>query len=145
MNAQDDSCRTPHQAKMLREISAVRQDTPGLRRRWFQDEYFDLFVWLTARGKIVAFQLAYDKAGEERVLGWERGAGYLHRGVDSGEDSGFHNMTPLLTGAARFPKLHVISQFDARSKVLDESICRFVRDRALRYYPRAWRARRAGR
>ena len=127
---------------MLREIAAVRQDTPGLLRRWYEDEYFDLFVWVAPDGEIAAFQLAYDKGGQERVLGWDRAAGYLHRGVDSGEESGFQNMTPLLTTAARFPKYRVIAQFDARADALDDSIRRFVRDKAARYFPRARLARR---
>jgi hypothetical protein len=59
---------------MLREISAVRQDQADLRRRWFQDDYFDLFVWVAPEGGIVAFQLAYDRGGDERVLGWHRSA-----------------------------------------------------------------------
>jgi hypothetical protein len=127
---------------MLREIAAVRQDTPGLLRRWFEDEYFDLFVWIAADGEIAAFQLAYDKGARERVLGWDRTGGYLHRSVDSGEASGFQSMTPLLTKVARFPKYRVIAQFDARAQALDDSIRRFVRDKAARYLPRTRLARR---
>jgi len=130
---------------MLREIVAVRQDTPDFLRRWFEDDYFDLFVWVTADGEITAFQLAYDKAGHQRVLGWDRGAGYLHRSVDSGEESSFQNMTPLLTKAARFPKYRVIAQFDARAHALDDAIRRFVREKAARYLPRARPARRGTR
>jgi hypothetical protein len=127
---------------MLREISAVRQDQADLRRRWFQDDYFDLFVWVAPAGGIVAFQLAYDRGGDERVLGWHRSAGYLHRHVDGGEESVFQKMTPLLTRAGRFPRLAVIAQFDARSSGLEEDIRRFVRDKATRYHPFARRARR---
>ena len=32
---------------MLREIRACVRISPGSLRRWFQDDYFDLFVWLT--------------------------------------------------------------------------------------------------
>jgi hypothetical protein len=129
---------------MLREISAVRQDRADLHRRWFQDEYFDLFVWVAPDGDIAAFQLAYDRGGKERVLSWDRDAGYLHRRVDSGEESVFQKMTPLLTGAGRFPRLAVMAQFDARSSGLEEGIRRFVRDKAARYRRFAWRARRRG-
>lgn len=127
---------------MLREIAAVRQDSADLRRRWFQDDYFDLFVWSAPDGGIVAFQLAYDRGRNERVLGWARNSGYLHRQVDSGEESVFQNMTPLLTGAARFPRLAVIAQFDARSGELEEQIRRFVRDKAARYHRYERRVRR---
>jgi hypothetical protein len=129
---------------MLREISAVRQDRADLRQRWFQDDYFDLFVWVAADDSIAAFQLAYDRGGKERVLGWDRDAGYLHRHVDGGEASVFQKMTPLLTGAGRFPRLAVIAQFDARSYGLEEGIRRFVRDKAVRYRRRTRRAPRRG-
>jgi hypothetical protein len=127
---------------MLREISAVRQDQAELCRRWFQDDYFDLFVWTAPGGGIVAFQLAYDRRGDERVLGWDRTAGYLHRHVDGGEASVFQKMTPLLTRNGRFPRLAVIAEFDARSGALEDGIRRFVRDKAARYHPSARRARR---
>lgn len=130
---------------MLREITAVRQDTPELRRRWFEDDYFDLFVWLTPGGEITAFQLAYDKTRQERVLAWDGTGGYLHRSVDSGEDEGFQSMTPLLTTAAHFSGAEVIAQFDARSHTLDEPIRRFVRCRLKRYSPRAGSAGPTGR
>jgi hypothetical protein len=99
-------------------------------------------VWVAPAGGIVAFQLAYDRGGDERVLGWHRSAGYLHRHVDGGEESVFQKMTPLLTRAGRFPRLAVIAQFDARSSGLEEDIRRFVRDKATRYHPFARRARR---
>ncbi len=129
---------------MLREIAAVMQDRADLRRRWFQDDYFDLFVWVAADGGIAAFQLAYDRSGKERVLGWDRDTGYLHRQVDGGEESPFQKMTPLLTRAGRFPRLAVMAQFDARSDGLQEDIRRFVRDKAARYRARARRASRRG-
>jgi hypothetical protein len=53
-------------------------------------------------------------------------------------------MTPLLTGAGRFPRLAVIAQFDARSYGLEEGIRRFVRDKAVRYRRRTRRAPRRG-
>jgi hypothetical protein len=60
---------------MLREITGVRQDDPGLSRRWFQDDYFDLFLWVTPAGRVSAFQLAYRRAGQERVLSWSGARG----------------------------------------------------------------------
>ena len=55
---------------MLREISAVRQDSAETRRRWFQDEFFDLFVWQSRSGEFVAFQLCYDIKSNERAISW---------------------------------------------------------------------------
>jgi hypothetical protein len=127
---------------MLREITAVRQDHPGLRRRWFQDDYFDLFVWAEPSGEIAAFHLSYDRGGCERMLGWHRDKGYLHRQVDSGEAWPNANLTPLLVeGAGRFPKYRVIAEFDARSQALDQPLRSLVREKAAKYVSRAHRSR----
>jgi hypothetical protein len=127
---------------MLREITAVRQDHPDLRRRWFQDDYFDLFVWAEPSGEITAFQLSYDRGGRERMLGWHRDKGYLHRQVDSGEAWPNANLTPpLVGGAGRFPKYRVIAEFDARSQALDQPLRSLVREKAAKYVSRAHRSR----
>lgn len=39
---------------MLREIEGIA-DEPRTSRRWFHDEYFDLFVWQTDVGEINLF------------------------------------------------------------------------------------------
>ena len=67
---------------MLREIPGVVQDNPSNRRRWFQDDYFDLFV-LEADDELAAFELCYDIGSNERALAWSRGGGYFHDGGTS--------------------------------------------------------------
>jgi hypothetical protein len=127
---------------MLREISGVRQDHPELRRRWFQDDYFDLFVWSEPGGEVIAFQLSYDRSGRERALGWHREKGYMHRRVDSGEVWPNSNLTPLLIeGAGRFPKQRVIAELDARGQALDPQVRLLVRDKAVAYVSRSRRRR----
>jgi hypothetical protein len=121
---------------VLREIAGVRQDHPDLRRRWFQDDYLDLFVWTSPAAELIAFQLAYDRAGDEHLLDWAHSRGYLHRRVDDGRGS-FKGIgaTPLLALGKRFPKSYVIAQFDARSATLDASLRRMVRQRLAAYRP----------
>ena len=64
---------------MLREIRGVDQKTPGLVKRWFQDDYFDLVAWHDPRGTILRFQLCYARESRgERVLEWRRGLGFQH-------------------------------------------------------------------
>lgn len=67
---------------MLREIPDVIQDDPSNRRRWFQDDYFDLFV-LEVDGELDAFELCYDIRSNERALAWRRAGGYFHDGGPS--------------------------------------------------------------
>ena len=64
---------------MLREIEGVA-DEPRTRRRWFHDDYFDLFVWQTEQGDITLFQLCYGIAPAEKALVWHRAGGFFHDG-----------------------------------------------------------------
>jgi hypothetical protein len=70
---------------MLREIEGVA-DEPRLRRRWFHDDYFDLFVWQTEKGEVALFQLCYGRESDERALVWHREAGLFHDGRDPAEE-----------------------------------------------------------
>lgn len=67
---------------MLREIPEVTQDDPSSRRRWFHDDYFDLFVLQTS-DELAAFELCYGIDSNERALVWSRARGYFHDGGTS--------------------------------------------------------------
>jgi hypothetical protein len=122
---------------MLREISGVRQDDPTARKRWFQDDYFDLYLWTDAQGALRSFQLGYERYRQEKVLSWDRARGYTHRVVDGGDSSPFNCMTPLLAAdAGRFPKYRVISQFDSRAAGLEAALRHEIRARLASYLPR---------
>jgi hypothetical protein len=69
---------------VLREILDVLQDDAFSQRRWFHDDYFDLFV-RQARGELTAFELCYGIDSNERALVWSRGRGYFHDGATSKE------------------------------------------------------------
>ena len=69
----------------MREILGVT-DEPRTRRRWFHDDYFDLFVWQTERGEVALFQLCYGKESDERALVWHREAGLFHDGRDPADE-----------------------------------------------------------
>ena len=64
---------------MLREIRGLAQRDPERTKRWFQDDFFDLYVWQDAAGMVHKFQLCYRRETlEERVFEWQRGLGFLH-------------------------------------------------------------------
>jgi hypothetical protein len=67
---------------MFREILGVAEEPPA-RRRWFHDDYFDLFIWQT-KGEVTLFQLCYGIGTGERALVWEKGLGFFHDGVRHG-------------------------------------------------------------
>ena len=88
-------------------------------RRWFQDDYFDLFVWLTPDHVLRAFQLAYQRTLDERVLEWSSESGFVHSRVDSGEQLPNANRTPLLVDGGACPVRMIAREFDCRSKDLE--------------------------
>jgi hypothetical protein len=110
---------------MLREIRNVRQDQPGILRRWFQDGYFDLWTWEEEEGgAITAFQLCYDKRRDERALSWRRDHGFDHLRVDTGRGQ---ESTAMLEGdAGVFPAIIVSRKLKAAAAPLPELMRRFI-------------------
>lgn len=100
---------------MLREIPNIRQTEPGITRRWFQSDYFDLFTWAGEDGEIRMIQLCYDLRRNERALTWKRDIGFFHDGVDDGEGSGPHgrggNATPTLVANGPYAAEKVNARF----------------------------------
>jgi hypothetical protein len=70
---------------VLREIFDVLQDDPSSVRRWFHDDYFDLYVRQNGE-ELVAFELCYGIHAYERALVWTRGGGFFHDGESSSGD-----------------------------------------------------------
>src|SRR5258708_5286113 len=64
---------------MLREILDVLQDDPSSQRRWFHDDYFDLFV-RQAGAEVAGLGLCYGIAPQGGAVVWSRGRGYFHGG-----------------------------------------------------------------
>jgi hypothetical protein len=63
----------------MKEILGVAGE-PHTRRRWFHDEYFDLFLWQTPGGELVSFQLCYGQDSSEQALVWGKDSGFFHDG-----------------------------------------------------------------
>ena len=121
---------------MLREIVNVHQQDPRLRRRWFCDDYFDIFVWEQrddAERRIVELQICYDKTAHERVLRWREPADFAHHGIDGGDASSFKNMTPIMVADGALPLHAVLEKFDAGAVSLDARIRDFIREKLLNY------------
>jgi len=112
---------------MLQKIRGVRQDDASRERHWFQDDYFDLFVWTDAAGKVLAFQLCYDRLRHERVLAWSVERGFIHRRVDDGEQTPVKNMTPIMVTDDRFAAEDIGAEFDIRGSGMDAAVRDFIR------------------
>jgi hypothetical protein len=108
---------------MMREILGVADDPPA-RRRWFHDEFFDLFVWESG-GEVTLFQLCYGVDSRERALVWDKKRGLFHDGPMSGTD--------------------FVARFEDSAAALPDDIRREVREKVHEFAGRrlAVRSRRA--
>ena len=115
---------------MLREIEGVAAE-PSMRRRWFHDDYFDLFVWQTEKGEVALFQLCYGRETDERALVWHRDAGLFHDGKDPVEAGrGRKGKAALETSQAAEP---ITDRFEAAASSLPKAIRRIVSGRIRDY------------
>ncbi len=126
---------------MLREFKAVKQHDGEPLRRWFEDDFFDLIVWYTdgdgsvdnCNRNIFGFQLCYDKNGRERAVTWLETTGYSHEIIDSGQTSAWDVRSPVLSGAAMFPREDVLECFAERSAEMETDIARYVLQKLADY------------
>ena len=120
---------------MLQEIATnkVKQDKPGHVRRWFQNNYFDLFTWQSPEAEVVAFQLCYDTSRNERVLSWKKDLGFLHCRIDDGQPTAFVNMSPIFISDGNFPGNSVMRRFIRESLQISEDIRLFIINKVAEY------------
>lgn len=118
---------------MLREMARVNQPDPEVRRRWFRDDYFDIFTWQSSNGSVVGFQLCYDLPTYERVLSWREAKGYSHHRVDGGEASPIKNRSPIMVLDGLLPLSTVLEEFDQRALELDPQLRGFLRQHLVAY------------
>jgi hypothetical protein len=96
---------------MLKEILGVADDPPA-KRRWFHDDFFDLFVWQSG-GEVTLFQLCYGADATERALVWDKTRGFFHDGPQGAAD--------------------VISRFEDAAAALPEHIRHPIREKVDEY------------
>ena len=102
---------------MLKEIHGVADDPPA-KRRWFHDEYFDLFVWQGQGGELTLFQLCYGGDASERALVWDAARGFFHDGPASRDVvSLFEDAAAALPPDVRNPIREKVHEFAGRSVI----------------------------
>jgi hypothetical protein len=117
----------------LREIGPVRQDSARGLRRWFQDDYFDLYVWQDHRGTPIAFQLCYDRGACEGAISWSAVAGFAHARVETGDVPYRHRGTPLLREAGLPPYFRIYNRFLEAADRFEPRLRAMVLDRLRDY------------
>ena len=112
---------------MLREVLIVEQNNPALKRRWFESDYFDLFIWQDAGGAFVRFQLCYDVELNERALVWSGTEGFYHDGVDQGDGTeGGLGQAPILVRDGKFDSGTVVPRFEREAAQMPADVRDFV-------------------
>jgi len=120
---------------MLTEI-CLKQNENKTIKRWFQDEYFDLFTWQDKTGQITCFQLCYDRLGNERVISWDNERGFAHHRIDDGEASPHKNMSPVFVKDGIFPYQQVRTKFLEASPQITSQIYTFIIQKLNEYVQR---------
>ena len=118
---------------MLNEINDVTQYETGKHRRWFHDDYFDLYTWENFDGVLQGFQLCYARLGRERALRWSPEMGYSHEGVDAPEDKPGRSMSALFVADGVFDANSVGSIFEDAALEMPEKFRIFVLERIRAY------------
>jgi hypothetical protein len=117
---------------MMREILGVAQDASGVQRRWFHDDYFDLFVWQTDQGETTSFQLCYGVDSNEQALEWRQDQGWFQDG-----NAAVDPEPPKAARAAHAPADSIASRFESAAEALPNAIRTAVAARLREYAERA--------
>jgi hypothetical protein len=119
---------------MLKEIIDIRQISGEPRRRWFTDNYFDLYVWFGEDKDIQGFQLCYDKDMNQRALTWNKPSIYTHHKVDDGEVNPLQpKRTPILVADGMFDNISVAERFRRESMSMEGDVSKFVYEKLVGY------------
>ena len=109
----------------LREIRLSRQDEAGVLKRWFENEYFDLFLW-SRDDQPFHLQLCYGKPAHEHAVSWREGHGYFHDGVLSNPVGDVVAKSSILEAGGSFDFTRVNGRFLQESLALDTALRKFV-------------------
>lgn len=111
---------------MLREQPHVSQHRGEPRRRFFFDDYLQLYTWTDSQGRVVAFELSYDVWREARAFRWQLGCGMEHYRVDDGESRAFRKSVAILRPDHSHMDVHLGEEFLRRGGNLDPGLSAIV-------------------
>lgn len=125
---------------MFREITVSKQADKGPKRRWYQSEYFDLFIFYyrhSARAdskadrEFVGLQLCYDIRRNQRTFEWKKEGGFSHHRVNKGGDtmSDHGASASLLERGGDFDSQAVLGRFMREADGLPPIVRNFVMEK----------------
>jgi hypothetical protein len=129
---------------VFREITVAKQAETGPKRRWYQSDYFDLFVFYFRHGEradakadreFVGLQLCYDIRRNQRTLEWKKDAGFSHHRVNKGADtlSDHGASASLLEKGGTFDAGAVLNRFMRESEGLPPIVRKLVMEKLAEY------------
>ena len=129
---------------MFREINVSKQNKDGPKRRWYQSDYFDLYIFYIrhsermdkyADREFVGMQLCYDIRRNQRTLEWKQTGGFSHHSVKKGGDTlDDHGASAaLLQKGGVFDAEKVIDRFMRDSPGLPGQVGTFVMKKLTEY------------
>lgn len=111
------------------EINRVRQDDPGLFRRWFTSDNstMDLYVWENPDTKsIVRFQFYFDRQQDEKMVEWKGTENLWCARVDEGDYKRLYKAAPVLTEGSNMDLCEALTLFRACACEIEDRIRAFV-------------------
>ncbi len=130
---------------MFREINVSKQAESGPKRRWYQSDYFDLYVFYVrhseradkyADREFVGMQLCYDIRRNQRTLEWKKEDGFSHHAVSKGGGDTLSDhgaSSALLRKGGTFDSAKVIDRFMQDSSTLPGLVKTFVLKKLAEY------------
>ena len=130
---------------MFREINISKQAESGPKRRWYQSDYFDLYIFYVrhsersdkyADREFVGMQLCYDIRRNQRTLEWKKAEGFSHFAVKKGGGDTLSDhgaSAALLQKGGEFDSAKVIDRFMPDSNGLPGIIKTFVLQKLAEY------------
>jgi hypothetical protein len=98
-------------AESFHEYRYVRTIPGEPQLRWFQSDYFQLFIW-SENNSPIAFRLCYNRGYRERAITWEKATGHIrHDAVDDGESIESYPRSPILIAQRHAIPAGVIERF----------------------------------
>jgi hypothetical protein len=133
---------------MFREITVSKQANEGPKRRWYQSDYFDLFIFYfrhseradrKADREFVGMQLCYDIRRKQRTLEWKKEGGFSHhRVVKGGDTMADHGASAsLLQQGGALDADAVVDRFMRESVTLPPIVRQFVLQKLSQYAQQA--------
>jgi hypothetical protein len=117
-------------SRHLIEIQHVSQIPGEPRKRWFQSDYFDLFVWYNKEdNSLWGFRLCYDRCYGEHALTWKSATGSVsHHSVEATRPV-FQRYagTAMLGDAEQKVPAVVLERFDREGTTLPDDLRELIR------------------